>query len=106
MSDEMISEFGQEAEELFSEAEECLLGMEKTTDYHASFNSVFRTFHSIKGAAGMFGLERLQEHMHIVENMLEGKKENTSMSTGMVDYLLSSIDAARKILDGDKIEFN
>ncbi len=105
MDNEMLGDFYVEAEELFDEAEDSLLAIEKSDDYQSCFNSIFRAFHSVKGAAGMFGIEKLQEHMHFVENLLEKKKGAASMSSAMVDYLLKAVDGARKILKGETIEF-
>ncbi len=105
MDNDMLGDFYIEAEELFDEAEDSLLAIEKSDNYQSCFNSIFRAFHSVKGAAGMFGIEKLQEHMHFVENLLEKKKSDGSMSSAMVDYLLKAVDGARRILKGETIEF-
>jgi CheY-like chemotaxis protein len=105
MENDMLDDFRIEAEELFDEAEESLLEIEKSDDYQSCFNSIFRAFHSVKGAAGMFGIDRLQEHMHFVENLLEQKKDAPSMSSVMIDYLLNAVDSARKILRGEDVSF-
>jgi two-component system chemotaxis sensor kinase CheA len=68
---DMLNDFYIEVEELFSEAEDSLFGIESTDSFEQSFNSVFRAFHSVNGAAGMFGFEKLQQHMHYVEDLLE-----------------------------------
>lgn len=106
MQDEMLNEFLIEVDELFAEAEDSLLAIEKKKDFNENYNSIFRVFHSVKGAAGMFGLTKLQEHMHFLENLLEKKKDNTSMSGSLVDYLLSGIDTAKKILADEDFEFD
>ncbi len=103
MDNDMLGDFYIEAEELFDEAEDSLLAIEKSDDYQSCFNSIFRAFHSVKGAAGMFGIEKLQEHMHFVENLLEKKKSDGSMSSAMVDYLLKAVDGARRILKCENI---
>lgn len=105
MDNEMLDDFFIEAEELFSEAEDSLLEIEKGGDFNKSFNYIFRTFHSIKGAAGMFGFEALQEHMHYVENLLESKKNDGKMSEQLVDYLLNAIDIAKKKLKNEDVSF-
>lgn len=106
MENDMLNDFYIEAEELFDEAEDSLLDIEKTDDFNSCFNSVFRAFHSVKGAAGMFGIEDLQQHMHYVENLLEKRKGSDSLSTAMTDYLLSAVDCARKILKGEEVSFD
>jgi FixJ family two-component response regulator len=105
MQDDMLTDFLIEADELFAEAEDALLVIEKDGDYQENFNSIFRTFHSIKGAAGMFALVKLQEHMHFLENLLEKKKNNTTMSSNLIDFLLSGIDVAKKLLLNQNCDF-
>lgn len=106
MDNDMLQDFYIEAEELCDEAEDSLLAIEKTDDYKSCYNSIFRAFHSIKGAAGMFGFEKLQEHMHFIENLLEKKKNLPTMSPAMIDYLLSAIDVAKRILKNETVEFD
>lgn len=102
----MLNDFFLEAEELYSEAEDALLDIEKTDNFDSDFNSIFRTFHSVKGAAGMFGLEKLQEHMHFLENLLDKKKDDGKLTNIFVDYLLSGVDTAKKITAGEEVIFD
>lgn len=105
MENDMLQDFYVEAEELFDEAEDNLLAMEKTDNFKNCFNSVFRAFHSVKGAAGMFGLDKLQQHMHYIENLLEVRKGEASLSVALIDYLLLAVDTARKIVKGEDVAF-
>lgn len=104
-NDKIISDFMIEADEIFSEAESSLLEIEKNIDFEANFNSVYRAFHSLKGAAGMFELEILQDHMHKMEGIFEKLKERRSMESAQVDFFLLGVDAARRILGGEKVDF-
>jgi FixJ family two-component response regulator/HPt (histidine-containing phosphotransfer) domain-containing protein len=103
--DLMIEEFKIEAAEMFESAEEGLLNIDKGHDFNSNYNSVFRSFHSLKGAAGMFGLESLQTHMHKLESLLEAQKKINGVKKHQIDYFLRGIDAARSLLDGSKVEF-
>lgn len=106
MSDDvMVDEFKIEAAELFEEAENSLLNIDKGQDFLTNYNGIFRAFHSLKGAAGMFGLTELQEHMHKLESLFEAQKKVASMNNKQVDYFLSGIDAAKKLLNGEHINF-
>lgn len=105
MDQDMLSDFYIEADELYAEAEDALLDFEKSDDFDTHFNSIFRAFHSVKGAAGMFGLTKLQEHMHFLENLLDKKKVDGTLSNIFVDYLLSGVDSAKKITAGEDVEF-
>lgn len=102
---ETIQEFIFEAGELLDSAENELLNAEKkhsTTFY----DSAFRAFHSIKGGAGMLGLELLQSHMHKLENQWTHLKGKTHLEKSESEYFLSAIDAGRRILNGENIQFD
>jgi FixJ family two-component response regulator len=106
MSDDvMLEEFQIEAAEMFEEAEQGLLSIDRGDDFFDNYNSIFRAFHSLKGAAGMFGLEELQAHMHQLESFFESLKEESNLTKTEVDYFLDGIDASKKILAGESIEF-
>lgn len=106
MSDDfMLNEFKVEAEEMFEEAIDGLLAIEKGEDFSTYYNSIFRAFHSLKGAAGMFGIEDLQSHMHKLESLFEKQKDKGSLQKSQVDYLLAGIDAAKMLLNGDSVSF-
>ena len=106
MSDDgMIDEFKVEAAELFENAENSLLNIDKGEDFLSNYNNIFRSFHSLKGAAGMFGLMTLQEHMPKLESLFEAQKKIGKMNNKQVDYFLSGIDTAKKLLDGEDANF-
>lgn len=92
-----------EAVELLDEAEEALLDIDKGKDFKLSYNSVFRDFHSLKGASGMFGINELQEDLHKLETLLtQIKGEFPEEAT---DYFLKGIDASREFFETDKLNF-
>lgn len=106
MSEDMMGDFHIEALELLDEAEESLLELDKGAEYKQCYNQIFRAFHSIKGAAGMFGIEKLQKHMHYLENLLSNKQDLNELSTLSIDYFLVGVDGARKILEKKEIVFD
>ncbi len=101
----ILEEFAIEAGELLDEAEEALLKIDKEQDLKKIYDLVFRAFHSLKGSAGMLGFEELQRHMHLLEDYLQKSKEAASHFKSSVDYYLSGIDAARRILKGEVVQF-
>lgn len=106
MNDDMLNEFYNEAIELIDEAETAIISLEKEEDFSQNFNLLFRCFHSLKGAAGMFDLEDLQSHMHYLENLIEEKKPSGKFSKELLDYLLLGIDEARTYFDTKSITFD
>lgn len=105
-SKEEIQEFITEAEDLLNTAESNLIGMDKGEDFATHYASVFRVFHSLKGGGSMLGLTALQNHMHQVESMLTPFKTEGSMPKNYINFFLTSIDAARKIMAGENVQFN
>lgn len=83
---------------MLSESEEFLLGFEKGENFEANFNGVFRAFHSLKGAAGMFEILPLQEFMHKVEGQFESLREKQKITQEQVDYFLQAIDTAKSLI--------
>ena len=92
-----------EAVELLDEAEEALLDIDNGKDFKQSYNSIFRAFHSLKGASGMFGINELQEHLHKLETLLTQIKDE--FPEGATDYFLKGIDASREFFETDKLNF-
>lgn len=104
--DSMIEEFKIEAAEMLESAENGLLNLDKGLDFDTNYNSIFRSFHSVKGAAGMFGLQELQAHMHKLESLFEAQKNLKSLKKNKVDYFLKGIDAAKNLIDGNNVSFD
>jgi FixJ family two-component response regulator/HPt (histidine-containing phosphotransfer) domain-containing protein len=95
-----IEEFNNEASEMLEEAEKNLLSLEKGANFQDCYGAIFRVFHSLKGGAGMFGMERLQNHTHELETNYQTLKEHNSLTRDVVTYLLDGIDVARQIIAG------
>jgi FixJ family two-component response regulator len=53
----------------------------------------------------MFGLTDLQEHMHKLESLFEAQKKIASMNNKQIDYFLGGIDVAKRLLNGEKVNF-
>ena len=56
-------------------------------------NNLFRSAHSLKGIAGMFGLEEVAGLAHDMENVLDGMRlGKVSLDTRALDVLFSCVD--------------
>ncbi len=71
MMDDATQTFIQEAEELMVQMEDALLALEQSPGDAELINSVFRSMHTIKGAAGIFGFDPVVEFTHPVETILD-----------------------------------
>lgn len=105
IDESMFDDFKIEAIEMFSIAEDGLLNIDKGLDFISNYNLIFRSFHSVKGAAGMFNMDELQNHMHNLETLLEAQKKNEKLKKPQIDYFLKGIDAARSLLAGEPTHF-
>jgi two-component system chemotaxis sensor kinase CheA len=106
LSDEEKNEFNTEAFELLDNAEKGLLAMDEGAEISAHYDSIFRTFHNIKGASGMMELLDLQSHMHQLESIFTQFKGQTRLPKEQIDLFLRGIDATRLLLKGESIQFS
>ncbi|GAB4014065.1 MAG: hypothetical protein Fur0010_11650 [Bdellovibrio sp.] len=102
---ELLEDFKIEALELLHDAEDAFIGLEKGRDPKDVYKVVFRSFHSLKGGAGMMGLDEVQRHMHLLEDYLSTFQERTNELSKQVDYFLQAIDGAKSLLEGSSINF-
>jgi len=100
----------QESRELLSEMESALLEMERDGASEEGVHAVFRAAHTIKGSAGLFGLEHVVRFTHSMETVLDGVRAGRARMTPELvalmvdcgDHLSSLIDAVEQgILDRD-----
>ncbi len=100
MDAELFTDFIIEAREHLETIEPNLLELEKTPDNLGLLNEIFRPMHSLKGASGFLGLNRINQLAHKCENILD-ELRNASMvvTSGIMDVILTSTDALRQMLD-------
>lgn len=99
-NEEFINEFIEEAESHLQMVETGLLAMEEGKINKENINNIFRSIHSIKGTAGFFGLDRIVELAHIMENLLgEVRNEKIQPHSVMVDLLLNGNDQLKAMVD-------
>jgi two-component system chemotaxis sensor kinase CheA len=78
-----------------------LLALEAGKAGPEAVEALFRDAHTIKGGAGMLGLDEMQSLAHAVEDVLDGARETGDFPVDLADMLLRSIDAMRLQLTGD-----
>lgn len=96
MSDDSLQVFSDEAEDLLGVAEQALLNLDDLDNKEATqdgINDLFRTFHTIKGAAGLFGLDTIVDFTHVVESVLGKIREDSlAIDEDLVSLFLLSRD--------------
>ncbi|MBO4299971.1 MAG: Hpt domain-containing protein [Desulfovibrio sp.] len=97
---ELFADFIAEAKEHLETIEPNLLELEKTPDNLALLNDIFRPMHSLKGASGFLGLNRINQLAHKSENILDELRKGTMVVTSeIMDVILASTDALRQMID-------
>jgi len=107
---EALSTFTIESTELLQKMEAGLLELEDIEDSGETINAIFRAAHTIKGSAGIFGLDHIVRFTHVVESVLDALRGGKlSVSPELVAVLLPCCDhlniLIRDIIDG-KLEEN
>ncbi len=99
---QMLNELIVESREHLAAVEPDLLELEQRGADVADelINRVFRAVHSIKGGFGFFGIEKITELSHHMENSLSKIRNKTLPVTAeLTDALLSGVDKLQRLLD-------
>ncbi|WP_119393800.1 chemotaxis protein CheA [Salinibius halmophilus] len=93
-----------EANELIDEMENDLLALEQDASDEL-LNSIFRAAHTIKGSAGIFGLDDIVEFTHVVENVLDKLRDHElNVSSALVSLLFRCRDHIQSLLQAEQEE--
>ncbi|KPK02676.1 MAG: hypothetical protein AMK71_01415 [Nitrospira bacterium SG8_35_4] len=102
MSDEMeeiISEFITEAEESLDKIEPLFVELEQKGEDKDILDDIFRSMHTIKGAAGFLNFQRIVDVAHSSENLMKKLRDgDITLSKQLMDAILKSIDMLRILL--------
>lgn len=86
--DAALKTFTHETEELLTQMEYGLLGLEDNPEDSENINRVFRAMHTIKGAAGLFGFDHVVAFTHEVETVLDKLRRGERRINGELISLL------------------
>lgn len=96
----VYNEFISESNDHLETVEAELLSLEDGARPRDVIESLFRAFHSIKGAAGFLGLTAINKLCHESENMLDkGRKGELPIGSEVTDTLLLAKDSLSAMLD-------
>lgn len=97
--DQAFQTFLDEAYELLHVMEESLLQLESNPDDKDIIGSIFRAAHTIKGSAGLFGLDPIVSFTHVLEDLLDCvRNEEVGVDSGLIAVLLESGDHLHELL--------
>lgn len=95
----LLGIFREEATERLDRVVATLLAIDAGEPPADATDSLFRDLHSLKGGAGLVGLDELRETAHAAEELLSGVREGTEpVSREMVAPLLAMADTMRGAL--------
>lgn len=97
----VLGAFREEAGERLDRIVEGLIGLERGTGGVDAINALFREAHSIKGSAGMMGLDEAYDIGHALEDVLSQARTAGSLAPGLVEPLLAATDALRRAVAGE-----
>jgi two-component system, chemotaxis family, sensor kinase CheA len=95
-----INDFIVEVEEQLTFLNDGLLDLEKNTNDSDVINDIFRSAHTIKGAAGMFGFDEMMKLTHGMENIFDQVREgNYGLTSDDIDSLFEVLDTLNKLME-------
>jgi len=98
--DDALQTFIVESRELLESMESALLRIEQTPDDVELINAIFRTAHTIKGSAGLFGLDYIVSFTHVAESVLDRVRTGElKIESELVALLLSTGDHISALVD-------
>lgn len=98
--EELNARFREEALERVDAIVAGLLALEREDAAPGTLDAMFREAHSVKGGAGMMGLEQVAALAHRIEDVLAEAREAGSMSQEEIEALLRQSDALRTAIAG------
>ena len=97
--DEIIDDFVTEAEESLEKIDPLFVQMETSGFDKELLNDIFRSMHTIKGAAGFLGFQQIVDVAHKTENLLKRLRDgDIDVSSGLITMTLRSVDVIKMLL--------
>ncbi len=100
---ELIEAFHEEVTHRLDEMEAALLAIESGSQDPGMIDSLFRNVHTIKGTAGMFGLDDVTAVAHAVEDILAVVRDRGAFPPHLLDPLLQATGVVRARVNADDV---
>ena len=98
--DQALQTFIVESRELLEDMEAALLAVAQAEARDEAVHAVFRAAHTIKGSAGLFGLDHIVAFTHAVESVLDLVREDkVELSDELTSLLLACCDHIGTLID-------
>jgi two-component system chemotaxis sensor kinase CheA len=94
-----------EAQEHFEQIETNFLALEEAPGDLDLLNAIFRSVHTIKGAAGFLGLQKVQALSHMGENVLDDlRKSRMELSDRVMELLFETVDMLKVLVEDVRVQ--
>ncbi len=94
-----------EAQEHFEQIETNFLALEEAPGDLDLLNAIFRSVHTIKGAAGFLGLQKVQALSHMGENVLDDlRKSRMELSDRVMEVLFETVDMLKVLVEDVRVQ--
>jgi len=98
-------DFISEAEALLTNLDNLLLELEKEPGSKHHVNEVFRVMHTIKGASGMYGFEKVVEITHELESLYDLIREDKlKVNKELIELTFLTADHIRSLLADENVQ--
>ncbi|WP_404423980.1 chemotaxis protein CheA [Nibricoccus sp. IMCC34717] len=96
---ELLTEFHAEALDHLQQIEAALLALDEQPDDPEALNSIFRSFHTIKGVSGFLHLTPMHVLTHEVESLLDlARNRKLMLNSVIITEILRSRDAVQQMV--------
>jgi len=96
---ELLTEFHAEALDHLQQIEAALLALDEQPDDPEALNSIFRSFHTIKGVSGFLHLTPMHTLTHEVESLLDlARNRKLRLNSTIITEVLKSRDAVQAMV--------
>ena len=97
--DPLVQTYVVESREMLDDMENILLSIEQDAGPE-SLNAIFRAAHTIKGSAGLFGLDYIVEFTHGVESLLDNLRDGSmAINDNIISLLFATRDHLSDLMD-------
>src|SRR5580765_2093746 len=105
MIDSLVSTFFAEPSELLEDLEKAPFGLEQDKHSKDSVGEVFRTMHSLKGSASMFGFDSISNLTHHLESIYQSIREGSrELTEEIFSTTLACLDHLRNLLGDSQMK--
>lgn len=98
--DDALQTFIIESRDLLQQMEDALLQIEQSPEDSDLINAIFRAAHTIKGSAGLFGLDHVVSFTHVAESVLDRVRDGElKIDSALAALFLESCDFIGLLVD-------